>query len=162
MSGQFTGNIGGQTLLSATTRLPAAEKNATSVAVALMDGSAERSTACVPPAERLTRVVVPATRSRMNTSGQEPGALKTCGHVFVSPATRFVDEEKNATNRPSGVICGRLTTSPRTAGSGELPSPCVPALFTLTRSVVPSTRSRTKMSLRSFVSPATRFVALDQ
>jgi hypothetical protein len=34
-----------------------------------------------------------------------------------------------------------------------------PALLTLTRSVVPSNRSRTKMSDASFVSPATRLSA---
>jgi hypothetical protein len=40
-------------------------------------------------------------------------------------------------------------------------SASVPSFATLTRSVVPDTRSRTKMSDSSFVSPATRLSAAD-
>jgi hypothetical protein len=71
--------------------------------------------------------------------------------AFVSPATRFVASLTNATKRPSAEIEGREEPSE--------PSLCAPPGPTLTRSVVPETRSRTKTSAHPFVSPATRFEA---
>src|SRR5882672_6146779 len=65
---------------------------------------------------------------------------------FVSPATRFVDWEGNATKRPSHEIDENQLT--------EFPS--APDESTLARSVVPVHRSWTKMSELPFVSPATR------
>src|SRR5437773_6002201 len=59
-------------------------------------------------------------------------------------------------------MSGPLAMNPRTPGSGLLPSACCSLLLTLTRAVLPSIRSRTKMSFRSLVSRGTRFMALDQ
>jgi hypothetical protein len=72
--------------------------------------------------------------------------------LFVSPATRFVAALRNATYAPSDDMA-----------EGELRPlkklPCTPAELTLTRSVVPATRSRTKMSAFAFVSLGTRLLA---
>jgi len=57
----------------------------------------------------------------------------------------------NATNRPSGLI----------AGWNESPFASAPPLLTLTRSVTPATRSRTKTSIPSFSSPDTKSGASD-
>jgi hypothetical protein len=64
-----------------------------------------------------------------------------------SPATRLSASEVNATNRPSALIDGPVLSL--------LPS--VPALVTLTRSVVCVCRSNTNTSKRPLVSPGTRF-----
>ena len=68
---------------------------------------------------------------------------------FVSPSTRFVAADVNATRRPSPLI----------EGESLPPFAFAPASPTLTRVVVFAWRSRTKTSLTSFESPATRFVA---
>src|SRR5688572_16052275 len=68
--------------------------------------------------------------------------------AFVSPVTKLVDKEPNATKLPSSLI----------AGVDEVPFPCWPALLTETRNVCDVCRSRTKMSSRAFVSPTTRLV----
>lgn len=77
---------------------------------------------------------------------------KTSPTPLLSPGTRLVDNESNATKRPSTLISGcwlRLF-------------PCVPSLATLARSVVPVWRSRTKTSGEPLVSPGTRLQALDR
>ena len=53
----------------------------------LIDGFLEQSLASVPSDATLTRVVLPATRSRTKMSEES----------FVSPATRFVAPDWNAT-----------------------------------------------------------------
>src|SRR5262245_30923528 len=98
ISGQLTGKTGGHGLMSAVTRVPAAEKKTTVIPDGVIAGSALRSFACVPSLDRFTRVVVPRTRSRTNMSGHRPGGVwNTGGQPFVSPGTRFADDEKNAT-----------------------------------------------------------------
>jgi hypothetical protein len=87
-----------------------------------------------------TRRVVPATRSRTNTSP----VLK------VSPGTRSDALEKNATYRPS----------PEIAGSAAKSLAWAPLLLTDTRRVVPADRSRTNTSW-PLVSPGTKFEALE-
>src|SRR5437762_4951613 len=67
---------------------------------------------------------------------------------LVSPATRLVAYDSKATKRPSALIEGLPLE----------PLPSVPALLTLTRSVVPVHRSRTNTSCHPLVSPATRLV----
>ncbi len=99
---------------------------------------------CVPSVATLTRSVVPLRRSRTKMSRRP----------FVSPATRFEAALWNATKRPSAEIEGA-----RAGMSPLLAFPCVPSVATLTRSVVPLWRSRTKMSSYPFVSPAMRFEA---
>ena len=91
--------------------------------------------------------VVPATRSRTNTSTKP----------LVSPATRLDASLEKATYRPSGVMSGARLPPPATVASQPVAWP--PLLFTLTRSVVPACRSRTKTSLQPLVSPDTRLVA---
>src|SRR6266550_569320 len=97
----------------------------------------------------LTSEVVPAVRSRTNTSRS----------LFVSPFTRFDAAEEKATTCPSALIDG-----------SELgPFACLPPPLTLTRVVFPVARSFTNTSAHGYrpryllthllVSPATRFEA---
>jgi hypothetical protein len=78
--------------------------------------------------------------------------MNTSDVPFVSPLTRLVASESKTTKRPSALIDGPAIplTMPLSASLWR------PALDTLTRSVVPSVRSRTKMSAFPFVSPGTR------
>ena len=97
-----------------------------------------------------TRSVVPAARSRTNTSTVS----------LRSPLTRLVSEETNATYRPSALSAGRpklLSSTP----PASPPVPCRSRLSTLTRSVVPVTRSCRNTSEASLVSPGTSVDALD-
>src|SRR4026209_1948662 len=98
MSGQFPGKLekSGQTFVSSKASA-AADQNATTRPSSLMTGSELRSSAWEPSGKTLTLVVIPAARSRTKASGQVPGSSKNSGHVFVSPGTRFVAEEKNVT-----------------------------------------------------------------
>src|ERR1041385_5272072 len=98
MSGQFPAKLenSGQMFVSSGTRA-AAVQNATTRPSSLMAGSELRSLDWEPSGNTLTRVVVPAARSRTNASGHVPGFSKNRGQVFVSPGTRLVAEEKNAT-----------------------------------------------------------------
>jgi hypothetical protein len=89
----------------------------------------------------LTRSVRPVCRSWMNESNAP----------FVSPATRLLAKDENTTNLPPALIDAAV----------EEELPCSPVEETLTRSVVPATTSRTKTSSVPFVSPATRFGALE-
>src|SRR5579884_3565931 len=70
------------------------------------------------------------------------------GAEFVSPGTRLSAADWKATNRPSPLIDGEAL-----GWSDWPPEP------TLTRTVVARCRSRTKTSVRWFVSPGTRLVA---
>src|SRR6266545_3841551 len=95
--------------------------------------------AWVPSEATFTRVVWPVWRSwtKASTSG------------LVSPGTRLVAPETNATNRPVALIAGRA-----------LPSLAwVPSEARLTRVVSPAWRSRTKTSPKAFVSSGTRLAA---
>ena len=95
----------------------------------------------VSPGELTTIVAVGAGGSRSWT--------KMSLVALVSPATRLVARESKATKRPSPLMVARALKK----------SPWLPALSTLTLSVVPVWRSRTKMSKTPLVSPATRLVA---
>src|SRR5687767_8561201 len=78
---------------------------------------------------------------------------KTSFTLLLSPppASRLLAADSNTTNRPSALIPGR-----------KLPLlPCAPSVATLTRSVWPVPRSRTKMSVTPFVSPFTRLEESD-
>ena len=112
---------------------------------ALMSPSSLLPAGSAPPVVRrftLTRWVVPATRSctKMSSSQQMP-----------SSGARPWAAVWNTTYRPSALMDG--FTLARSA--------CSPALPTLTRCVVPATRSRTKTSVVPLVSPATRLDASD-
>src|SRR5207245_3961041 len=87
------------------------------------------------------RIVVPAVRSRRNTSREE----------WVSAGTRLVADESNAMTRPSALIDGRVLSL----------SPCIPLVVTLTRSVVLVFPSCTKTSTAPLVSFATRLFAAE-
>src|SRR6185436_19592667 len=124
--------------VSPATRFEAGLSNATKRPSAEIEGEELTEFPCAPPVATLTRSVVPLWRSR----------TKMSGFAFVSPTTRFVAQPVNATNRPSAEIeDSRLK---------EFPS--APLESTLTRSVVPLSRSCTKLSEFAFVSLATRFV----
>ncbi len=97
---------------------------------------------CSSAAPRLTRTVVPAIRSYRNASR----------FPLVSPGTRFVACEMNSTRRPSW----------DSLGFSLAPLASAPPMPTLTRSVTPLARSNTNTSAVPFVSPVTRFEALDR
>ena len=135
-------NTSGCPLVSPGTRLVAADQKATKRPSALIAGEGELlPSAWAPVVVRLTRSVLPVSRSRTNTSTTP----------LVSPGTRLVAPDWKATKRPSALIAGNPLVS--------LPSS--PALETLTRSVVPACRSRTNTSKCPVVSPGTRLVAAD-
>lgn len=90
----------------------------------------------VPSEATLTRRASPVSRSWTKTSVA----------ALVSPATRLDANEEKAMRRP--VALG--------AGSELNGFACVPPEATLTRSVVPLSRSCTKTSIWPLVSPATR------
>ena len=96
-----------------------------------------------PSVATLTRRVVPAARSRTNTSTKP----------LASPATRSAASEPKATNRPSPEIAGDAHWKPSAL--------CPPSDRSDTRSVDPDWASRTNVSQRPFVSPATRFDAFE-
>src|SRR6266550_2456689 len=122
-------------------RFEASEANATNRPSPLIDGPRLAPSAGVASNPTLTSLVWPVSRSRTNTSS----------NPLVSPGTRFVAPEVNATKRPSAL----------TDGSRLKPSACLPLLLTLTRSVLPLARSRTKTSIAALVSPPTRLVAIE-
>src|SRR2546422_463512 len=127
--------------VSPATRLFANEVNATNRPSAEIDGGKLVSLPCVPCEATLTRLVLPALRSRANTSLAP----------FVSPPTRLLALDRNATNRPSAEI-----------GAAKLsPLACAPWELTLTRLVLPVFRSRTTTSPTPFVSPCTSWAADD-
>src|SRR5438132_6702029 len=131
-------------LLSLLTRLLEKEVNETNPPSSLRAGSSLSKLPSPPSAVRLTRSVVPASRSRRYTSWKP----------LVSSAMRFVAVDSNTTKRPSP-----LTSCPPTFPLEKFPSP--PALSTLMRPVVADRRSRRNTSSRPLVSAATRFDALD-
>src|SRR6266516_4102455 len=122
-------------------RFEASEANATNRPSPLIDGPRLAPSAGFASNPTLTSLVWPVSRSRTNTSS----------NPFVSPGTRFVAREVNATKRPSAL----------TDGSRLKPSACLPLLLTLTRSVSPLARSRTKTSIAALVSPPTRLAAIE-
>src|SRR5688572_25888683 len=73
--------------------------------------------------------------------------MNTSVNPLVSPGTRFVAALQNATYRPSPDM--------EKLWRALSPLLCAPLELTLTRSVVPSSRSRRKMSQLLFVSPET-------
>ena len=93
-----------------------------------------------PSESTLTRTVVPACKSRTNTS-----LFK-----FVSSGTRLLARLSNATQRPPAEIEGQLP--PLSAGS--------PSELTLARSVIPACRSRTNTSANTLGSTPARLLAL--
>src|SRR5262245_65835346 len=82
---------------------------------------------------------------------QGRSARKTSALVLVSPLTRFVARDANATYRPSALI---------TASRARL-SASAPRLLTSTRVVAPVVRSLTNTSPTPLVSPGTRLDASD-
>src|SRR5438445_6238564 len=127
--------------VSPPTRLFATELNATKRPSAEIAGTQLAPFPCAPWEATLTRLVLPALRSRTNTSLAP----------FVSPPTRLLALDRNATKRPSAEI-----------GAAKLsPLACAPWELTLTRVVLPVLRSRTKTSPTAFVSPPTRLVAVE-
>src|SRR5690606_39797610 len=72
--------------------------------------------------------------------------VQTCALPILSPATKLLANEVNATYRPSALI----------AGEPELLLPCTPVDETLTLVVTPQNRSCTKTSSNPFVSPGTK------
>src|SRR5438876_469355 len=145
-------------LVSSGTRFVASDPNATNRPSALIAGKTLAPSASIPALSTLTRSVDPVARSRTNTSEA----------LLLSSGTRLVAFDVNATYRPSALIAGD-ELSPTTVGvigigkpgSGADGCACSPALLTLTRSVLPDVRSRTKTSYTRFVSPGTRLVAPD-
>src|SRR2546428_31025 len=125
--------------VSPPTRLFATELNATKRPLAEIDGTKLAPFPCAPCEPTLTRVVLPALRSRTNTSLTP----------FVSPPTSLAALDKKATKRPSAEI----------EGPSLSPLPCAPWESTLTRVVFPVLRSRTNTSLTPFVSLPTRLAA---
>ena len=83
---------------------------------------------CAPATVWLIRCVVPACQSRRNTSVVP----------LVSPGTRFVAFEENATYRPLALIVALLLSLLRLVWD--------PVLDTSIRRVVPASRSRRKTS----------------
>src|SRR5262245_25495871 len=130
------------------TRLSEKETNATKRPSRLIAGSVPPALAWVPSLATLTRVVTPVRRSRTNTSAVP----------LLSPWTRLDDSDENATKRPSPLMLG----PPMRSRTPLAPSPCLPLEETLTRSVVPSNRSRTNTSAVRLVSLGTRFSENDE
>ena len=131
-------NTSGCALVSVPIRLVASEPKAT-----IRPSPEILGTKLLPPmasafaVERLTRWVVRFTRSRTKTSIRP----------LVSPATKLVAPETNATNRPSAEIVPLELVS--------LPS--MPVFDTLTRSIAPVWRSCTNTSDCTLISPLTKF-----
>src|SRR5439155_16786291 len=121
--------------VSPPTRLFATELNATKRPLAEIDGTKLAPFPCAPWESTLTRLVLPAFRSRTNTSLAP----------FVSPPTRLLALDRNATKRPSAEIDAAKLS----------PLPCAPSELTLTRVVLPVFRSGTKTTLPAAVSPTT-------
>src|SRR5439155_233563 len=129
-------------LVSPATRLGEAEQKATKRPSALTAGAPLPQLPWVPALSTLTRSVMPVCRSW----------TKTSAYPLVASATRLVAYDSKATKRPSALIEGLPLE----------PLPSVPALLTLTRSVVPVHRSRTNTSCHPLVSPGTRWVAREE
>ena len=81
--------------------------------------------------------------------------------MFVSPGTRLVAIESNATRRPSALIRAPNAEPPRMPGPTLCPFASAPVLSTLTRSVVPVSRSWTNTSGTPLVSAGTRLAAAE-
>src|SRR5205807_2763028 len=111
------------------------ESKAMNFPLALIDGSRLWVAAVVS----VTRLVWPVCRSRTKMSITPlPSA---------PPGRRLLAADAKTTNLPSALMPGL-----------KLPAlPCVPSVATLTRSVWPLPRSRTKTPVTPLVSPATRF-----
>src|SRR4051794_39458396 len=103
MSGHWPGwpkKNGGQVLGARATNA-AGVKNTTALPSSLIAGSVLASLASCPLVETLILLVVPASRSRMKTSGHWPGWSNdpppAYEQVFVSSATRLVEMESKTT-----------------------------------------------------------------
>src|SRR5579859_323134 len=83
-------------LVSSATKFAASEAKLTNRPSALIFEPELRRLPCTPPAPTLIRVVMPATTSRKKMSVV----------ALVSPVTRFVESESNATKRPSALSVG--------------------------------------------------------
>src|SRR3954454_14732241 len=123
-------------LVSWRTRLPAGDPNATNRPSADSEGVLLLFLACAPVAARLARTVVPAARSRTNTSVRP----------LVSPGTRLAACDRKATRRPSAEIEGEKLG----------PEARPPLDGTLIRLVLPARTSRANTLVTRPVSPPTR------
>ena len=127
--------------MSSGTSLEENDSKATEEPSALRAGPKLGLSVCTPRPPTLTSRVTSATRSRTKTSPV----------WFSSWATSESASDSKATTRPSALMVG--------ATLGQ--SPGTPWGPTLTSTVAPSSRSRTKMSSSSLESPAVRFDAAD-
>ena len=125
--------------VSPVTNSLAADWKTTNFPSALICGEVLSAVASVPVELTLTRTVVSRSRSWTKMSCTP----------FVSSDTRFVASDSKATYRPSPLI----------EASPLPPLASTPRESTLTRSIAPVRRSRTKMSHAVLVSPGTRFAA---
>src|SRR6476620_10576419 len=107
--------------------LEASEENATNLRSAEMEGKKEYPFPGLPAESTETRVVVLVNKSRTKMSSL----------LLVSPGTRLVELDKNATNRPSAEM----------EGEPDLLFLGLPDESTETRVVVLVNKSRTKMSV---------------
>ena len=114
-----------------------AESKAAHRPLGLIDGCCDGNGDWPAPGFSLNRRVSFFSRSRTKTSISP----------LVSPGTRLLASDSNTTKRPSPLMAGKRLA----------PLACPPSLATLTRSVAPLLRLRTKMSLAELVSPGTRF-----
>src|SRR5829696_7579311 len=128
-------------LVSFATRFEASDSKATKRPSELIEGWSLQLSAWASELLTLTRWVVPIHKSR----------TKAHPVLFVSFSTRFEASDPKATKRPSELIDKRPLK----------PSAWASELLTLTRSVVPPCRSRTKISGALLVSFSTRFEAID-
>jgi hypothetical protein len=129
-------------LVSPATRLDAEESKPLHAPSPLIADPVDGPFASPPAASTLTRVVAPVDRSCTNTSRLP----------LVSPGTRFVANDSNATLVPSPLIAGP------SSALELLPLAWFPALSTLTRVIALVAEFTTKTSPVLFVSPGTRSV----
>ena len=92
---------------------------------------------CAPLVATLTRVVVRAP-GVVSSNTPLPSASRSCRNTsrtpLVSPATRLLASDQNATYRPLALMRGRPLA----------PLACVPSLATLTRATVAASRGRAR------------------
>jgi len=127
----------------------ASDWKATQRPSAEIDGRTLSPIPCLPSLVTLTRVVVPASRSRTNTSRAR---LVSVDLPSMPGFSRLVAADSKATILPSPLMTGRAHS----------PLACTSLGPTSTRIVSWVWRSVTKQSVTRLVSPSTRLSAADQ
>jgi hypothetical protein len=107
-----------------------------------MEAATDCALAWTPVAETEARTVVELAVLRLNTSSTP----------FVSPATRFVADDRKAIRSPVLLIDGER----------DVPFPITPAVLRESKTVVDACVSRRKTSVTALVSPVTKFVAAEE